>query len=44
MRNSVWYFSGKPFVLAVCFKNGEILLMRTYDDIIPQVIMSEPGI
>ena len=29
---------GKPFVLAVCFQNGEILLMRTYDDIIPQVI------
>ena len=31
---------GKPYVLAVCFKNGEILLMRTFDDIIPHTIQT----
>lgn len=30
-------FAGRPFVLAACLKNGDILLLRSYDDVIPQV-------
>ena len=29
--------SGRPFVMAACLKNGDILLLRSYDDVIPQV-------
>ena len=29
---------GRPFVLAVGFKNGEVHLLRSYDDLIPQII------
>ena len=28
---------GRPFVMAACLKNGDILLLRSYDDVIPQV-------
>ena len=31
---------GRPYVLAVSFKNGEILLMRVFDDVIPQLIQT----
>nr|XP_040583533.1 tubby-related protein 4-like [Lepeophtheirus salmonis] len=30
--------NGKSFVLAVCFKTGDIFLMRSYDDVVSQVI------
>ena len=29
---------GSPYLLAVSFENGEIFLMRVFDDLIPQVI------
>ena len=31
------FLSGRPFVMAACLKNGEILLLRSFDDVIPQV-------
>ena len=37
LTHTLFSFLGKPYILAVCFKNGEILLIRTYDDIIPLV-------
>ncbi len=32
-----YHFAGRPFVMAACLKNGDILLLRSYDDVIPQV-------
>ena len=36
-KSLFFLFSGRPFVMAVCLKNGEILLLRSFDDVIPQV-------
>ena len=33
---------GRPFVMAACFKNGDIHLVRSYDDVIPQVSLTFP--
>ena len=31
---------GRPYLLAISFENGEIFLMRVFDDLIPQVVQT----
>ena len=35
--NLFFTYLGRSFVMAACLKNGEILLLRSFDDVIPQV-------
>ncbi len=37
MKILFFLVSGKPYILAATLKDGDILLLRSYDDVIPQV-------
>ena len=32
-----FFHGGRPFVLAAALKSGEVLMLRSYEDVIPQV-------
>ena len=38
---SYLFVPGSPYTVAVGFQGGDVLLMRGYDDCIPQVIVKE---
>ena len=40
-RPSFVCLAGSPHTLAVAFQGGDVLLMRGYDDCIPQVIVKQ---